>query len=326
MGRVYPVGNRQQTIKQVRVNPGVQAPPAQMPQHKPYTIDTKTYPVGHPVNDNGNRVPPKRGGMVIRNPVGAMIGLTRGMIIADAIGIVPGQQPVAFPAVFLGVGGRYSFCPNPSGFGGPFNSNQSYFPGSTAVQIVTPACAALQALPGGTDGMPDPYDPAVASAVGVWRYSNTAMTRYSHLWSLKNGARQWVMPEVLPSIRQASAVVPTAPPPPKTPAKGREKKFILNSRALSFVTEVGDVVDCLFSGLPGGQKAAAYNAAGGRLGKAKKAVAAYDGWHDINWAKVATCMAGNAIEDWGYGNLGRVTGRANRLRGNLAGLTVGPAL
>lgn len=268
---------------------------------------------------------------MFRKPRIGLPGLGRGKIIWDAVGVWPGLDVI--PAPVIGTNGIYSWCPTPTGHGPPQDSILPYFPlgnGPTAPRVQATSCQSLQALPGGQDGIPDPPTSVSLrnSGYGVYRWSNTNMDRYSHIRSFKNAGMFNVSTYAPPSIRQATNGPPKPPPYPK-PQKGREKKFILGkgmARFLSFITETGDVIDCLWAGLPAASKFMAYSAKGGRLGKADKAVAVYDGWHGIDWGKVATCIVANEIEDRVYGNLGRWTGRANRRSGRFAGYEVGPAL
>lgn len=326
MGRLYPVGRgASQTIARPGRPAVAPAPPLEMPSYKPTPIGIGEWPVPPPDNDNnppGRPKPPKRG-MRMPKPIRPMLP-GWGISALDAVGVVPGFSTPPVPAVWLSPGGRWAVCPNPSGFGGPFSSI-TYLPGS--LQINMNACISLQALPGGNDGYPNPaVDPR---NMGAWRYTNTAQTRYSHLWSIKDGKRGWMAEPLLPALRQASAGSPKPPPLPAPPKKDKEQKFIMQGRfwqMVNLATEAGDVADCMFSALPGQTKARTYGEYGGRLGKWAKAQTAYDNWGSINWTKVASCMYANALEDAAYGRLGRFTGRANRRRGNLAGLGVGPAL
>lgn len=334
MGRVYPVGNAPQATIGGGARP-LPAPPLEMPGYKPFPMSGRSWPVPKPSNDNippGGGGPGRVRGLDLNKIIRGAIGLTRGRIIIGAVGIVPGVEPVAIPSPFLAPNGVFSYCANPSGYGGPFSSWLPYFPGGIAPGIQPNACIGLQALPGGNDGMPDPYNAANpahrANGMGMYRYSNLEQTRYSHIYSIKNGTYGMVAINRLPTQRQAGASVPN-PPRPEPPKAGREKKFIIRgglARALSLLTEAGDFADCMFSGLPGSVKAAAYSDYNGRLGKGAKALLAYDHWHSINWDKVATCVVQNQIEDWGWGRLGRFTAAANQRRGRLAGIEVGPAL
>lgn len=264
--------------------------------------------------------------MRIPRGVGMFVEGMRGVAIFNAIGVIPGQGPVAMPEPFLtGPGGRFSYCRNPSGYGPVFSSWLGYFPGQ--LKVNPNACIGLQALPGGNDGFPDPWQPGERDK-GMYRYTNLDKTRYTHLWSVRDGTMAFRYPEVLPSYRQSSVNVPM-PPPPRPPEKAKEKKFIFRGglrSAVDLLSEVGDVVDCLFKGLSPAQRRNYYSSYGGRLGKGAKALAAYENFHELDWGQVGSCLALNHVEDIAWGSLGRFTRKANQLRGNLAGVEVGPAL
>lgn len=304
-----------------------------MPSFKPYEVARGEWPVPKPANDNALPVITRPQLPKTLRPADFLQYIGRGSGLARAIelGIMIGSQRDYIPNLYLATNGFYSYCPQPGGYGAPMASSLVYFPGgftpgvSPRIQV---ACQSAQALPGGGDGLPNPTGDANGLGVGWWRYSNLARTRYTHVLSLKNARIQMDPVQVLPGYRQAISGRMKDPPLP-SPPKGKEKKFIITgnlARALSFLTEVGDVVDCLFSSLPGKVKAAAYGFYNGRLGKGAKAMVAYYNFHDINWLTFSACAAANQVEDAVYGRLGRLTGRANRKRGNLAGLTVGPAL
>lgn len=335
MGRAWAVASAQQTFKP-RTMPRSLPTPANdnVPKAKPMGVMQWPAALPSPANDNskGARIPKVKPARIPRYNAADAIGVRRAAVIG-AVGIVPGfLNPLPIPAVFLGAGGFYSYCAAPNGYGGPFSSGAGYFPQGTAPgnPRVQKACLDLQALVGGADGFPDPgpFVGANFTRIGYWRYTNLDQNRYTHLWSIQNGRKGWIMPTPLPSARIAGASVPKPPELPKPP-KGKEQKFKFTGpirTLVDFTTEVGDVVDCLFDGLPGKVKAGAYRQYKGRLGKGAKAMYAYDHFHAIDWARTSQCMAANQVEDFVYGKLGKFTARANQRLGRFTGVATGPAL
>ena len=330
MGRLYPVGIGATAFKPKGVP--AMSPPAQMPAFEPFPIGTKSWPVPKPANDNiapvpvGPRMPARLTPADFLGAIGQMSIISQVIEVGAAIGE---QQAPAFFAKF-GHQWYYSYCPNPGGFGPVQSSSLVYFPQGTSgpsPRVQRNACAGLQALPGGDDGVPDRGNIFGVSGAGFYRYSNVAQTRYTHIRSMKNCYFGMRNVQVLPAYRQATAGARKPPALPKKEEK--EKKFIIRGplrSALNFFTETGDVVDCLFKALPSGVRAKAYDFYDGRLGKGAKAMWAYDYFDSLDWLTFSTCAVENSVEDYVYGRLGRFTAEANRRRGNLAGLEVGPAL
>jgi len=331
MGRLYPaIEGRGVGLSRhgSAPNPGGIPVPAN-DNIKPYTIGVGDFPP-LPIPANDNRRPGR--GMYIPSPGKAIISHVQGMII-DSVGIVPGfLNPVGAPQMgyIIKPGGRYSYCPQPNGFGGPFSCSQVYFPGGSYVGgwLNTNACLDLQALPGGNDGSPDPGS---AYNQGVWRYSNIARTRYSHLFSIRQGQRAWIQPEVISPIVTAGNLAPAAGPRiPAPPPKGtKEKKMIVTGRVaqvINFFSELADYGDCMYSGLSAQRRREVMSATRGQARMVDKLHAVYDHWDELQWDKITTCLVENHYEDKLYGKIGKIVGRANRKRGNIGGLTVGPAL
>lgn len=328
MGQVYPKGMIEQTISNQRstrpaIRPGIQVPGTQ----------TWEYPGPPPAPANDNfppgKPPPKKPRPIRRPNIRGLIGLSRWPIIWGAVGIVPGFETV--PAPVVGTGGFISWCLKPNGYGPAQPSVTPYFPQGTlpsSPQVQPNSCIDLQALPGGNDGVPDaPSQRRLWDEVGIYRYTNNFATRYTHMRSWKRAGMFNVSQSKIPGVRSGGHTLPSTKLP--RPPRAKERKFIFRGPlrlAVDFASEVGDFIECLWQGLPGSAKRAAYAAKGSRLGKADKARAAYDGFHSIDWGSVAACVYANEVEDRFLGKLGRFTRDANRKRGRLTGVAVGPAI
>lgn len=141
-------------------------------------------------------------------------------------------------------------------------------------------------------------------------------------------------------VRMHDYEPPKDPPLPSKPGPGTKEvkmKLVIKGPVrylFDSVTELLDVLNCLYAGLPrelqlkprwdptrhGGQ-------GGWRHPTPQmKAQQVYQNVNSIDWPKVFGCMVQNEIEDRLIGKVGQLTANANQLRGNLAGVAFGPAL
>lgn len=224
-----------------------------------------------PANDNKVRVKPANDNIPGRGKPrttfvqpGIIRGISRairGIAIQGAVVPVPRfdiwnqpePQQAPLPAYYLRPGGRFNWCAYPGGFGGAMISTLTYLPPNTPQGN---ACIGLQALPGGNDGLPD-KPPAGATTFAYWRYSNTDLTRYEHLWSIQNGMLAYVRPYPLPApIREAGyAPSPRLAYQRKPKENVKEKKFAAAAMeaaqfALTIATEGWEAVEKMYANLP----------------------------------------------------------------------------
>ena len=147
-------------------------------------------------------------------------------------------------------------------------------------------------------------------------------------------------PVFIGSTSPSTKPFPAAGGLPRPPRAGtKERKQVLAIRgAVAFVfngvTESLDALNCAHSALPKSlQKKprydpTRYNGQGGYRRATPQEIAAqvYKHFDQVDVAALMSCLVQNHFEDMAIGKLGKITAKANRKRGNFAGLAFGPAL
>lgn len=118
---------------------------------------------------------------------------------------------------------------------------------------------------------------------------------------------------------------PTHPPQEEKPGRGKEKKLNIRSGyagvaflALNFATEAHDAIEAFWRTIPARFRTKARR--GAKVSHMDMLSDLYDFFGEVDWARGVENFINNQIEDYAYGQVGRVAGKASRGVGVTTGL------